>query len=1032
VALPTGPEPRQHRKTVTVLFCDVTGSTALGERLDPESFRQVMRRYFDTARRVIEQHGGTVEKFIGDAVMAVFGIPVLHEDDALRAVRAAAGLRAEIAVLNGELEVGFGITLRVRTGVNTGRVITDTDELAAGDAVNLAARLEQVAAPGEIVIGQQTWVLARDAVAAEPLEPLELKGKSLPVTAYRLLEVRSEAGQAARRAGAPLVGRRRELRMLGDAFANVVDERSCGLFTVLGEAGVGKSRLAAEFLGEVDARVLTGRCLSYGQGITYSPVVSMVRQLLDPKRGCAAAAELMNQDHMVAAAVEVLLGEQEAVTSSPEIAWAVRRLFESAADLVPVIVVFDDLHWSEPALLDLIEHIVDFSRGTSIYVVCLARPELLDRRPGWGGGKLNTANLLLEPLKPAEAAALIDELVPAGTLDRQLRERVQAAAAGNPLFVEEMLALIAESDGGDLVIPPTIQALLAARLDQLQLEERTVLGCGAVEGQSFHRGTVQALAPEECDVAGRLMRLVQKDLVRPEQAVLPGEDAFRFRHLLIRDAAYHALTKADRAGLHERFARWLNERGVGLAEQDEIVGYHLEQALRYRRELGAPDQTARRLAADAAARLHAAGRRALVRGDPAAAVSLLERAEALLLPHEINLPLQQGLIRALAESGRLKDAIARADRAAGECAAARDRTGELRARLAGRIWRVSVDPAGELDELRALVEEARSTIERCSDAAGLAALDEAAGQIAHFECRYGAAFSAFTRAMRYARQAGDVWFEARLRPMAASCVALGPTPVEEALRWLEDAQGPNATYQPALKMWGAHLLSGLGRFDEARALLADCRAQLIDRGLVLWAAASMQGTWETEILAGDVASAERAARQGCEQLQGLGEHAFLSTQACQLADALYQLGRYAESGQWALRGLGLGSSHDLTTQVIGLGVRSKLLAHQGDITAAASLAKQADELAGATDALEYQGDAALNLAEVRHLAGDQAGAQEATARAIGCYRRKGATARVARAQRLAAEWTSGSSAAQPVTRTRQRGGGSPTMSGETS
>jgi class 3 adenylate cyclase len=274
---------------VTVLFCDVTGSTELGERLDPESFRQVMRRYFDTARAVIEHHGGTVEKFIGDAVMAVFGVPVLHEDDALRAVRAAAGLREAIEALNTELEVGFGTTLSVRTGVNTGQVVVGTEErLATGDAVNLAARLEQAAAPGEIVIGPQTWRLVRSAVTAEPLGPLQLKGKSQPVAAYRLLQVRGDAQLMARSAGAPLVGRHRQLRLLREAFAHVVAERSCGLLLILGMAGVGKSRLVAEFLRGVDARVLTGRCLSYGQGITYWPVVSMVRQLLDAERGCSA------------------------------------------------------------------------------------------------------------------------------------------------------------------------------------------------------------------------------------------------------------------------------------------------------------------------------------------------------------------------------------------------------------------------------------------------------------------------------------------------------------------------------------------------------------------------------------------------------------------------------------------------------------------------------------------------------------------------------------------------------------------------
>jgi class 3 adenylate cyclase len=352
VALAAAPASRQKRKTVTVLFCDVTGSTALGERLDPESFRQVMARYFDAARAVIERHGGTVEKFIGDAVMAVFGVPVLHEDDALRALRAAAGLREQIAFLNTELETDFGATVSVRTGVNTGPVVTGTEErLATGDAVNLAARLEQAAAPGEIVIGPQTWALVREAVEAEPLEPLLLKGKSQPVAAYRLLQIRTDVDSRARSGGAPLVGRGSQLRMLADAFANVVTERSCGLFTILGMAGVGKSRLAAEFLRGADARVVTGTCLSYGQGITYWPVVSMVKQLLDPRNGCPGAAGLMTRDAKVAAAVNVLVGEQAHATSPAEIAWAVRKLVESSAELAPVVVVFDDLHWGEPALL---------------------------------------------------------------------------------------------------------------------------------------------------------------------------------------------------------------------------------------------------------------------------------------------------------------------------------------------------------------------------------------------------------------------------------------------------------------------------------------------------------------------------------------------------------------------------------------------------------------------------------------------------------------------------------------------------------
>jgi class 3 adenylate cyclase len=993
------PAPRQQRKTVTVLFCDVTGSTALGERLDPESFRQVMRRYFDAARAVIEQHGGTVEKFIGDAVMAVFGVPVLHEDDALRAVRAAAGLREEITVLNRQLEAEFGATVSVRTGVNTGPVVTGTEErLATGDAVNLAARLEQAAAPGEIVIGPQTWALVRDAVEAEPLEPLQLKGKSAPVAAYRLLRVRAGAEPRARRGGAPLVGRASQLRMLGEAFANLVREHSCGLFTVLGMAGVGKSRLAAEFLRDADARVVTGTCLSYGQGITYWPVVSMIKQLLDPQNGSPGAAGLMARDAKVAAAVNVLLGEQAAVTSPAEIAWAVRKLFESSAEssaeLTPLVVVFDDLHWGEPALFDLIEHIADFSRDGAILILCLARPELLDARPGWGGGKLNATTVLLEPLQPAETATLIDELVPADSdLDPQLRERVQATAGGNPLFVEEMLALLAEPDGGELAVPPTITALLAARLDQLPPAERTVLECGSVEGQSFHRGPVQVMAPEERDVPGRLMTLIRKDLVRPDRPALAGEDAFRFRHLLIRDAAYQALAKADRAQLHERFARWLEEHGAELVELDEITGYHLEQAFGYRCELGPADEQAQQLAADAAAHLEAAGRRAMDRSDTGAVVNLLERAEALLPAPELNLRLQEGLIRGLAESGRLDDAISQAARIASQCAAAGDRIGELRAQLAASTWQLFIDPDRWLAGLPALMEEARPAIEQDGDAAALAVLENAAGEVDIMRGQNGAALAAFTRAMRHARQAGELWLEASIRGWAGMATIMGPTPRVEALRWLEDAEAHTATYQPYLVIARAAVLAELGRFDEARPLLTGTVAQMNERGMRLLPAILMEFVWISEMLAGDHAAAE------------------LSLLSCQLAEALYALGRYGESEQWALRGLELGSKDDLVTQVMGLGVRSRLLARKGEASAALALAEEADSLARTSDSPWMQGDAALDLAEVLHLAGDRVRAAGMTRRAIECYQRTGATARVARAQRLTAAWASGSSPA---------------------
>jgi predicted ATPase len=341
--------------------------------------------------------------------------------------------------------------------------------------------------------------------------------------------------------------------------------------------------------------------------------------------------------------IRALVADEQLAASSEEIAWAFRKLMEAVASEQPVVCVFDDVHWGEETFLDLVEHVADLSRDAPILLLCMARPDLLDRRPSWAGGKVNATNVLLEPLRPEETERLIESLA---HLDAGLRGRILESAEGNPLFVEEMVALARESGGGDVTVPPTIQALLAARLDQLEVSERSVLERGAVEGRVFHRGAVQALAPEEQQVQARLTALVRKELVRPDRAQLPGEDAFRFRHLLIRDAAYDALPKATRAELHDRFARWLEEHGPGLAELDEILGYHLEQVHRYRTELGSVADEDHARAARAGELLARAGRRALDRGDRRGAVSLLRRA-AELLPEP-----GPGHVRALLDLGR--------------------------------------------------------------------------------------------------------------------------------------------------------------------------------------------------------------------------------------------------------------------------------------------------------------------------------------------------------------------------------------------
>ena len=456
---------REQRKTVTVLFCDVVGSTSLGESTDPEALRALLARYFERMKAIVERHGGSVEKFIGDAVMAVFGVPVVHEDDALRALRAAVEMRQAFPELG----------IQGRIGVTTGEVVSGTEErLATGDAVNVAARLEQAASPGEILIGEETLGLARDEVEVEPVEPLELKGKSEPVAAHRLLLVHGEEG-AARRSDAPMVGRQTKLRRLHDAFEQATRDGSCQLFTVLGPAGVGKSRLVAEFLGSLEqALVMRGRCLPYGEGITYWPVVEVVKHLPETETDPAAAET-----------IRALVGDEVVVTSSEEIAWAFRKLLEALAARRPLVCVFDDVHWGEETFLDLVEHVADLSRDAPILLLCMARPDLLDRRADWGGGKVNATTVLLEPLAPEETELLIESLA---HLDEGLRERILEAAEGNPLFVEEMVALVQESGDGEITVPPTIQALLAARLDRLDSSERDICSPARLKAGSSTAG----------------------------------------------------------------------------------------------------------------------------------------------------------------------------------------------------------------------------------------------------------------------------------------------------------------------------------------------------------------------------------------------------------------------------------------------------------------------------------------------------------------------------------------------------------------
>ncbi|HVM12237.1 MAG TPA: adenylate/guanylate cyclase domain-containing protein, partial [Actinomycetota bacterium] len=449
------PSLEETRKTVTVVFCDVVGSTSLGDRLDPEALRQVMTRFYVAMREALERHGGSVQKYIGDAVMAVFGIPRLHEDDALRAVRAAQEMREALERLNEELAAGWDVRLQTRIGINTGEVVVGDaaagEALVLGDAVNVAARLEQAAGVGSVLMGAETYALVRDHVEAEPVEPMELKGKPGLVHAYRLVAARPVEAPAMR-PEPPLVGRSEELAVLRAGFDRAVAKGSAVLATVLGPAGIGKSRLAREVVAGLDALVVTGRCLPYGDGITFWPIAEIVKQASavaddDPAEVARAKIEAAITGAEDAATVQERLAGLLGISDAPaaelqETFWAVRRFLERLGERRPVVVVLDDLQWAEPTLLDLVEYLAGWTRQTALFLLCLARPDLLELRPSWGTVGWPSSSVTLDPLDEQESRRLVSGLLEGLPLDDAAMDRIAAAAGGNALFLEEMLRML--------------------------------------------------------------------------------------------------------------------------------------------------------------------------------------------------------------------------------------------------------------------------------------------------------------------------------------------------------------------------------------------------------------------------------------------------------------------------------------------------------------------------------------------------------------------------------------------------------------
>jgi len=988
-----------------VVFSDVTGSTALGERLDPESLRRVLARYFELASHVVERHGGAVEKFIGDAVMAVFGIPHVHEDDALRAVRAAAELGGALGELNAELERDFGTTLALRIGINTGEVVTGTEErLATGDAVNVAARLEQAAEPGEILIGANTLGLVRDAVIAEGVPPLEAKGKSEPLAAYRLVSVDTDAPAFARRGDTPMIGRDRQLKLLQNAFETAATERACHLVTVLGPAGVGKSRLVAEFMSSLDgATVVRGRCLSYGDGITYWPVVEVVKQIPDAETLVDGAA---------AKALEAVLGEGDVAATPDEIAWAFRKLLETRAAEEPLVCIFDDIQWGEETFLELVEHIADLSRGAPILLLCMARPELLERRPAWAGGKLNATTVSLEPLSETETDELIAGLLDGSMLDQGLNDRIRRAAGGNPLFVEEMLAFVDRSSKeAEIEVPPTIQALLAARLDQLDPSERHVLERGSIEGEIFHRGGVAALVQDDTPVDGRLVALVRKDLVRPELSQLAGEDGYRFRHLLIRDAAYETLPKATRAELHERFASWLEERGSDLVELDEIAGYHLEQAFRYRGELGPLTDTDRETGSRAGKLLARSGHRALGRGDRRAAASLLERADSLLpspAPDHVRVLLDMG--RAHTEVGGLQVGRAFFDQARAEAEALGRENLVARAQI--ELFLVDTITGPQLDVAGAT--EAVAVLQRDGDDEGLArawfalALSHWSGGL------WDVMLEPLYRAIEHARRAENRGLEVQPATFVLAALTFGSTPVDDALRRVDELledRADSRELQGFAARWRGTMLAYQGRVEEGRALLAEARQIFAELGHHDGLATLPFSSGRIELREGDPAAAERELRAGVELMLDMGDRSRAASLVPLLADALTDQGRIDEAEHFLDMAREAAPEDDANAEAFRRIAEARVLMRRGAGTEAVRLAEEGIEMARRTQELLTMADLFFYQAEILEMAGQRDAAATALIEAADAATRKGSLIDVRRAKEKLAALTASEGAA---------------------
>jgi predicted ATPase/class 3 adenylate cyclase len=1012
------------RKTVTVLFADMVDSTGLGERLDPEALRDVMSRYFESAEAAIKAHGGNVEKFIGDAIMAVFGIPQVHEDDALRALRAAEEIQLRIIALNEARPEAEPISVRV--GINTGEVIAGTGSHGRadviGDVINAAARLEKHAPPGGIVIGNATHRLVRDSVTSETLGPIMLKGKEAPLEAHMVVAVQPASADM-RTFGAPMVGRVREMETLERAFERVVNDRVCTLFTLLGVAGIGKSRMLAELprRASTSPRVLTGRCLPYGDGITFWPITEVMTEAAhisdrDPPETAllklTALVEGAEDAKVIANLVSQLLGLGEVTASQEEIFWAVRKTFEALAASGPLVVVFDDIHWAEPTFLDMIDHLVESIGDVPLLVVCLARPELLESRPTWGGGKLNAATMLIEPLREEESRELFTSMLGATASIEPLLPRILEVSEGNPFFLEETIAMLTDEgvieqvDGtwvarGDIErihIPPTINALLTARLDQLSPDERTAIELASVMGKVFASQAVRDLTGGEIDIADTLEMLSRKGLLRLDQEEFAGEEMYRFRHILIRDAAYQGIPKVRRGDVHQRYAVWLIDvLAERVIEYDEIIGYHFERAYEYRLELGAGNEDLSELRAQGATRLAGAGKRAADRGDSSAAANLLQRATDLLNPSDpLRLEVGSEWATALIENGEYLRVEPLLDSLIDQARQLEDRRAEVYARLQLEESHIHSRPQVSSEEIRALSEKAIATFEELDDEAGqaygLRLLAYANDSLGHSS----EAQRAYERALQHAEASGDRARAIKYRRFLMQSISWGPIKADDLivlandyLRWALDNSELRSEAQAAGILSYAYAMKG--DFEKAHAHSDRREAIYEELKLEILQAWTVFETSAINVLQGNLDEAHRQLRRACDICDRKEERAVFPTILGLLADVTFELGNFEEALALTLRAEQLGAHDDYLTQIKWRTARAKVLSSSGECESAVHLARDAVALAAQTEYTDWHANATTDLARVLGACGRPAEAQAALDDAVALYEAKGFT-----------------------------------------